>query len=269
MGDSKTVLRSEPRPGVVMLTISRPEKLNALNAEVVESLHDHVRDIRRDGDCRALVLTGDGRGFCAGLDLTGYDDPDADDLGPTHQIWRIQRHLATLIQEVRRLPQPVVARVNGPAAGGGFALVCASDVRIAATPAVFCTSFIRLGVTACDLGTSWLLPRLVGAGRAHELLMTARKFDSAEALRIGLLADVVEPDALDARVDQALDSLLAAPPLSMSLTKQGMWMALEIPSFDTAVEMENRQQALTFNTEDAVEARATYRNGGTPAYRNR
>src|SRR3984957_17558673 len=104
------------------------------------------------------------------------------------------RTIAELVQEIRRLPQPVIAAVNGPAAGGGLALVCASDIRIAATSAVFSTSFIRIGVTGCDIGTSWLLPRLVGAARAHELMLTSRRFDAAEALRIGLVTDVTEPD---------------------------------------------------------------------------
>jgi enoyl-CoA hydratase len=147
--------------------------------------------------------------------------------------------------------------------------VCASDVRLASSDAVFATSFIRIGVTGCDIGTSWMLPRLVGAGRAHELMMTARRFDADEALRIGLLADVVAADELPARVDAMLDALLQAPPLSLSLTKQGMWLALEMPSFDAAVEMENRQQVLTAVTADATESMRAYVGRTTPTYTNR
>jgi enoyl-CoA hydratase len=264
------VLRTERRPGVVQLTLSRPDRLNALTSTLVEALHDHLRDVARDPSCRAVVLTGAGRGFCAGLDLGGYGGvPGMEDAGDVQQHWAVQRRIAALVQEIRRLPQPVVAAVNGPAAGGGLALVCASDVRLASSDAVFATSFIRIGVTGCDIGTSWMLPRLVGAGRAHELMMTARRFDADEALRIGLLADVVAADELPARVDAMLDALLQAPPLSLSLTKQGMWLALEMPSFDAAVEMENRQQVLTAVTADATESMRAYVGRTTPTYTNR
>jgi enoyl-CoA hydratase len=172
------------------------------------------------------------------------------------------------VQQIRRMPQPVIAAVNGPAAGGGFALVCASDIRIASTTAVFSTSFIRIGVTGCDIGTSWLLPRLVGAARAHEMMLTSRRVGADEALRIGLVTEVVTPEEVMHRVDATLDALLGAPPLSLALTKQGMWLALEIPSMDVAIELENRQQVLTARTDDATEAMASYRSGRAPEYRN-
>ncbi len=264
------VTRSEPRPGVVQLTLSRPDKLNALTAPLVAALHDHLRAVAADLTCRVVVLTGAGRGFCAGLDLSGYGSmPGTEQFGPTQTTWAVQRTIAALVQELRRLPQPVIAAVNGPAAGGGLALVCASDIRIAASSAVFATSFIRIGVTGCDVGTSWMLPRLVGAGRAHELMLTSRRFDAAEALRIGLVTDVVEPDVLPGRVSETIDALLAAPPLSLSLTKQGMWLALEIPSFDAMVEVENRQQVLTSATADAREAMASYVGRRAADYQNK
>src|SRR5580700_5266939 len=264
------VLRSELRPGVVQLTLSRPDKLNALTQPLVATLHEQLRALAGDLTCRVVVLTGTGRGFCAGLDLGGFGTiPGTEDFGRSQQTWATQRAIAALVQEIRRLPQPVIAAVNGPAAGGGLALVCASDIRIASTTAVFSTSFIRIGVTGCDVGTSWLLARLVGAARAHELMLTSRRFDAAEALRIGLVTDVVEPDALTAAVNDTIDALIQAPPLSLSLTKQGMWLALEIPSFDAMVEVENRQQVLTSATEDAAEAMASYTGRRPPQYRNR
>jgi enoyl-CoA hydratase/carnithine racemase len=268
--DDDLVQRSELRPGVVQLTLSRPDKLNALTQPLVTELHDHLRALAADLTCRVVVLTGAGRGFCAGLDLGGFGTmPGTEDFGRSQRTWATQRAIAALVQEIRRLPQPVIAAVNGPAAGGGLALVCASDIRIASTSAVFSTSFIRIGVTGCDIGTSWLLPRLVGAARAHELILTSRRFDAAEALRIGLVTDVVPPEALAGRVGDTVDALLQAPPLSLSLTKQGMWLALEIPSFDAMVEVENRQQVLTSATEDAAEAMASYTGRRPPHYRNR
>ncbi len=261
---------SEPRPGVVQLTLSRPDKLNALTEPLVAQFHEHLRALAADLTCRVVVLTGAGRGFCAGLDLGGFGTmPGTEDFGRSQQTWATQRAIAALVQGIRRLPQPVVAAVNGPAAGGGLALVCASDIRIASAAAVFATSFIRIGVTGCDIGTSWLLPRLVGAARAHELMLTSRRFDAAEALRIGLVTDVTEPAELAAKVDDTIDALLQAPPLSLSLTKQGMWLALEIPSFDAMVEVENRQQVLTSVTEDAREAMASYVARRPASYHNR
>jgi enoyl-CoA hydratase/carnithine racemase len=269
-GAGDLVQRSELRPGVVQLTLSRPDKLNALTQPLVATLHEQLRALAGDLTCRVVVLTGAGRGFCAGLDLGGFGTiPGTEDFGRSQQTWATQHAIAALVQEIRRLPQPVIAAVNGPAAGGGLALVCASDIRIASSAAVFATSFIRIGVTGCDIGTSWLLPRLVGAARAHELMLTSRRFDAAEALRIGLVTDVTAPEELTRRVDDTIDALLQAPPLSLSLTKQGMWLALEIPSFDAMVEVENRQQVLTSATEDAREAMASYVGRRPAEYRNR
>src|SRR4051812_3226754 len=241
-----------------------------MTAGMVEALHAALTEAELDPECRVVVLTGAGRGFCAGLDLDGYGVPPraVEDESPVHRTLRVQRHIAGLMQRIRRLPQPVVAAVNGPAAGGGLALVLAADLRIASLDAVFAVSFMRVGFSACDMGTSWLPPQLVGAGRPPELMMTARRFDAEEALRIGLLADAVPGADLEARVERAIDDLLVMPPLSLSLTKQGMWLALEIPSFDAAVELENRQQVLTSATADQKEAMAAFREKRPPAYRN-
>jgi enoyl-CoA hydratase len=266
---SEEVRTSRPRPGVLRIELHRPSRLNAMTAGMVEALHGALDEAGRDPHCRVVVLTGAGRGFCAGLDLDGYGTPaGAPDEGPAAATQRTQRHIASLVQKIRRLPQPVIAQVNGAAAGGGLALVLAADLRLASDDAVFAVSFIRMGFSGCDIGTSWLLPRLVGAGRAPELMLTGRRFDAAEAQRIGLLADVVAPSALSPRVDEAVDDLLNAAPLSLSLTKQGMWLSLEIPSFDAAVELENRQQVLTSLTGDQREAMAAFRERRTPSYRN-
>jgi enoyl-CoA hydratase len=149
------------------------------------------------------------------------------------------------MQAIRRLSQPVVAVVNGAAAGGGLGLVCACDVRIGTDSARLGASFISAGYSGCDMGVSWLLPRLVGAGRAHELMLSGRVIDADEALGIGLLSAVVPEKDMAAHLDGLLDLLLAAPPLSLTLTKQGMWLSLEASSFDQAIEFENRQQVIT------------------------
>jgi enoyl-CoA hydratase/carnithine racemase len=260
---------SRPRAGVIAIEMNRPHRLNALTATMVESMHQALAEAGGDPRCRVVVLSGAGRGFCAGLDLNGYGDGRDTDSVDVHGKLSVQRHIASLVQRIRSLPQPVIASVNGAAAGGGLALVCACDVRLASADAVFAVSFIRVGFSGCDIGTSWMLPRLVGAGRAHELMLTGRRFDSAEALRIGLVADVVAAEHLPDRVTQTVDALLDAPPLSLALTKQAMWLSLEIPSFDAAVELENRQQVLTALTHDQSEAMAAFRDGRKPKYSNR
>lgn len=259
------VVVDQPRAGVTRLTLNRPDRLNALTAPLVRELHAALDAI--EPRTRVVVLTGAGRGFCAGLDLGGYDEGAAAP-SPAASL-AVQRDIAGVMQKLRRLHQPVVAAVNGAAAGGGLALVCASDVRIAADSAVFASSFIKVGFSGCDMGVSWLLPRLVGAGRAHELMLTARRFDADEALKIGLLADVVAPAALAERVDALVDELLAAPPLSLALTKQGMWLSVEIPSFDAAVELENRQQVITAMTAEQSEAMAAFLEHRAPVYEPR
>ncbi|KAB2368190.1 enoyl-CoA hydratase/isomerase family protein [Actinomadura montaniterrae] len=264
------IVVTRPRPGVTRVAMNRPERLNAMTAGMIEGLHAALAEAAADPECRVVVLTGAGRGFCAGLDLGGYGEPaGVESAGAVQRGLATQRHIAGLVQRIRRMPQPVVAEVNGAAAGGGLALVLASDLRIASTSAVFAVSFMRVGFSACDIGTSWMLPRLVGAGRAHELMMTARRFDAEEALRIGMLADAVAPDELSGRVGKALDDLLSMPPLSLSLTKQAMWLSLEIPSFDAAVELENRQQVLTMMTADQTEAMTAYMEKRAPDYGNR
>jgi enoyl-CoA hydratase len=257
------------RDGVVVLRMNRPAQLNAMTINLVDALHAELDRLAGDTTCRVVVLTGAGRGFCSGLDLGGFGDvPGSEDMGDVQSTMLVQTRIATLVQKIRRLPQVFVAAVNGAAAGGGLALVLACDVRIAAESAVFAVSFIRVGFSGCDIGTSWMLPRLVGAGRAHELMLTGRRFDAAEALRIGLLTEVVAGEELSNHVDTVVDALLAAPPMSLALTKRGMWLALEMPSLDTAIEMENRQQVLTSATTDQPEAMKAFVERRTPVYRN-
>src|SRR5262249_11941446 len=163
--------------------------LNAMNEALVTELHEALASAGASGTCRVIVLTGAGRGFCSGLDLTGFGSaPDTGQgSGTVQQGFAVQQHIAALIPRLRHLRQPVMAAANGPASGGGFALVLGSDVRIASASARFNAAFVRIGLSACDIGTSWLLPRLVGAARAHELMLTGRIFDADEALRIGLV----------------------------------------------------------------------------------
>jgi enoyl-CoA hydratase len=239
------LLVDKPAPHVQRLTLNRPEQLNAMTAELCEELHVALRGIAAERSCRVVVLTGSGRGFCAGLDLHGYGAaPDNDGSDEPRDRLANQQHMSTLILELRALPQPVIAAVNGPAAGLGFALALGCDIRYASPEAVFRAAFINIGVSNCDMGTSWLLPRLIGASRSHELMLTGRRVDAEEALKIGLVADVVDQARLLERALEAAGQIASLAPWGVRLTKRGMWSALEIPSELAAVEYEDRQQIM-------------------------
>jgi enoyl-CoA hydratase len=234
---------------------------------MVEELHDALTAISRNRDVRVVVLTGSGRGFCAGLDLGGYGTaPGFEWHGTVEQGFAVQKHIASLIPRMRSLPQPIIAAVNGPASGGGFALVLGSDIRICAETARFNAAFIRIGLSACDIGTSWLLPRLVGAARAQELMLTGRLFDAQEALRIGLVIDVVPNELLLEAAYAKAEEVMLNTPLGVALTKEGMWSALEIPGLQAAIDMENRQQILASFSDDARETRRAKSEGRPPTF---
>jgi enoyl-CoA hydratase len=240
---TQPLLVDEPAPHVRRLTLNRPEQLNTMTSELCEALHEELGRTAAERSCRAVILTGAGRGFCAGLDLHGYGAAPGND-GSDEPRDRLanQQHMSTLILALRALPQPVIAAVNGPAAGFGLALSLGCDIRYASPEAVFRAAFINIGVSNCDMGTSWLLPRLIGASRSHELMLTGRRLNAEEALRIGLVADVT--DELEARALEGATQIAALAPWGVRLTKQGMWSALEIPSERSAVEYEDRQQIM-------------------------
>jgi len=247
---AEVLLVDEPAPHVTRITLNRPEQLNTMTSELCEALHEQLRELAYERFCRAVILTGAGRGFCAGLDLHGYGEaPGNTGSDISRDRLANQRHMSSLVLALRALPQPVIAAVNGPAAGFGLALALGCDIRYGAEEAVFRAAFINIGVSNCDMATSWLLPRLIGASRSHELMLTGRRFDALEALRIGLLADVVAQEALAARALEAAEQIATLAPWGVQLTKQGMWSALEIPSEQTAAEYEDRQQIMaTFGT---------------------
>ena len=256
---SELVLVDRPAEAICVLTLNRSDQLNAMTAELCQALHTELRAAAADRSCRAVVLTGAGRGFCAGVDLRGYgsapgnegDDAARNRLGN-------QEHMSTLVLALRQLPQPVIAAVNGPAAGLGLALALGCDIRYAAREAVFRAAFINIGVSNCDMGTSWLLPRLIGASRSHELMLTGRRVDAEEALRIGLVADVVDGAALLERSLEAAGQIAALAPWGVQLTKRGMWASLEIPSEQAAIEYEDRQQIMATFGEALPEAVAAF-----------
>jgi enoyl-CoA hydratase len=249
------ILVEQPAAHVVQLTLNRPEQLNAMTAELCEAAHVELRNLAAERSCRAVILTGAGRGFCAGVDLRGYGAaPGNDSSDEPRDRLANQEHMSKLVLALRALPQPIIAAVNGPAAGLGLALSLGCDIRYASTAAVFRAAFINIGLSNCDMGTSWLLPRLIGVSRSHELMLTGRRFDAQEALRIGLLADVLDPDELLPRAVQAAEQIAALAPFGVRLTKRGIWSALEIASQQAATEYEDRQQIMATFSRGVPEA---------------
>ena len=169
-----------------------------------------------------------------------------------------QTHIATLVPRLRALPQPVIAAVNGPAAGGGLALSLACDIRIAAASARFNVAFVRLGISGCDIGVSWMLPRLIGASRAWELMLTGRIIEAEEADRIGLVLRVVPDDRLLEAALETARLIAANSPWGIRMTKEVMWSQLEVSSLQAGIDLENRTQVLSSMTGDMQEAVAAF-----------
>jgi enoyl-CoA hydratase len=238
------VLTDQPTPDLTVLTLNNPARLNALSMEMVSQLHAAL-DGLAESDCRVVILTGAGRGFCSGLDLS------APAVAPTAQArtgpaagMRTQEFIASLVPKIMALPQPVIAAVNGAAVGGGFGIAAACDLRIAARGAMFCTQFIKLGISGCDIGISYTLPKLVGATRAAELIFTARRFGADEAERIGLVSEVVEGERLLGRTREIADVLLSYSPFGLEMTKQVFRANLDAANVSAAIALENRTQIL-------------------------
>jgi len=261
MSTEPIVLVEEVEPGIVIVTMNRPDRLNAMTMDLISDLHETFSRLEADRTVRAIVLTGAGRGFCAGLDLkaVGHGAPGTEGMAPIPRTFATQEHIASLNERIHRLRKPVIAAINGPAVGGGFALALACDIRFAAPEASFGAVFITLGVSACDMGTSYLLPRLVGASRSAELLLTGRVFDAAEAREMDLVLEVVDHDLLLERALVAARQIVAHSPLAVWMTKETMWQTIDAPSLRHAIDMENRTQVLCTATGDMVEATAAFR----------
>jgi enoyl-CoA hydratase len=265
------VLLVEPHEnGVTHLVLNRPERFNTLEAESVEELHDALSTIARDPSCRVVVLRGAGPHFCAGADLAGHGVAPGGDGSHSPQDWMAtQQHIAGLVPRLRALPQPVIAAVHGAASGGGFALALASDIRICSEDARFNAAFVRVGLSGCDIGVSWLLPRVIGAARAFELLLTGRFVAAAEAERIGLVARIVAPGELVAEADALAAAISANSPYGVRMTKKVMWAQLETGSLLAGMALEDATQVTAALTADHAEAVAAFTEHRPPGFSNR
>lgn len=264
---------------LAIVTITRPERMNALSSNTLAAMHRAFDSIGGDPAIRAVVVTGEGSSFCAGADMKVDPAVDADDTGGTPlgelmprlrgsvtRTFASQEFMAGLFEKIHRLRQPVIAAVNGHAHGGGFALSLACDIRFAARSATFGAVFIKRGVSACDMGTSYHLPRLVGAARSAELLLTGRVFDAAEAERIGLVVEVVDDGSVLDRALATARQIAENGPLAVWMTKETMWQTVDSPSLRHALDLENRTQIMCTGTGELTEAFRAFRERRTPTW---
>jgi enoyl-CoA hydratase len=255
-----TVETEKIEPHITMIRLNRPDRLNAINFPLVADLHDALDEVAADRDCKVVVLTGSGRGFCAGLDLKEWGTPPEPGEHP-HVNVAIdgQAFMSNLTVHMRNTPQVIVAAVNGPAFGGGLALACAADVRIAASSARFCSAFIRTGLTGTDIGITYLLPRLVGTSRAFDLILSGREIDAAEAERMGLVSQVVDDDDLLDHTLAYARTMAGYTRTGLVMTKEVLWHNVDNPSMTAAIAIENRNQNIANRAPDVVEFMSRYR----------
>ena len=251
------------------ITLNRPFRLNAMSGELMSGIYEAVHECSEDNDCRVIILTGRGRGFCSGLDLEDHGTiPNVEGLGIPRLSMRSIEHFSGVVPAMRRARQPILCAIKGPAYGGGFCLAMGADLRIAGESAVFNSTGIVNGLTSTELGVSWLLPRLVGAARANDIMLTGRSVDAGEAERIGLVSEVVADERLDERALEIARQISRLSPHGVMLTKQVCWANLEISSFEAAMALEDRNQLMmgfTSNLQEAIRARKESR---SPVYRD-
>lgn len=270
-------LEFESRDHIGWLTLNRPERLNALSREMVQDLRDFFASMEEHLEVRVIIVRGAGRAFCAGLDLkesfggrTGSETEAVEPASSPSDGMVVQKAFSDVIFRMRQAPQPLIAAVNGTAIGGGFGITLACDVRLASQSAQFNIGFSRIGFSACDIGSSYFLPRLIGLSRAAEYMYTNRWMDAATAERIGLVSRVVPDDELDQAAEELAREMLNASPFGLRMTKEVLNVNVDAPSLMAAQWLENRTQLLCGQTEDAREAvRAIFFEKRPPVYKDR
>jgi enoyl-CoA hydratase/carnithine racemase len=252
---AETLNLDRPQAGVVVLQLNRPKQLNAINQVMRDELTQTFATIATDSSVNVVVLTGAGRGFCSGIDVRAFGPGMLEASDPAIDRLRFQEAMAALPQAIWDLPQPVVAAVNGPCVGAGFALCLASDIRICSTAATFGNGAILLGLSGAEMGMSYHLPRIVGTSVAADWMLTGRTVSAAEADRRGLVSELVEPDDLVSRSLELASAIAELAPLGVQLTKRALQVNTDATGPGAAMELENRNQVLTHATDEATARR--------------
>lgn len=249
---------------VLRVTMNRPDRLNALDPDLVDALRELFNGLYLRRDIRVVVLAGAGRAFCAGLDLKQERKPPNE--RTVTEAMLSQRKISEIVIAMRRCSQPIVALVDGPASGGGFALALASDIRIATPRTKMNAAFIRIGLSACDIGVSYFLPRMVGSAVAADYMLTGRFMTAEEAYHLRLVSRVVAPEEIAAVGDEIVAGMLHATPIGLRLTKEALNHAIDAQGLEAVVAMEDRNQTLCSRDPDFAEGIAAFNEKRAPRY---
>ena len=265
--------------GIGILSLNRPDKLNAMSFQMIEDLHNLLDHLDKNLDCRVILLRAEGRAFCAGLDLKEAPISQMKKIPEEYKKFEflnaseaIKRKLygqwkvGDMIMKMRKISQPIITIIQGAATGAGFAFCLASDIRIASENARFCNSFINIGFSGSDMGSSYFLPRLIGLSRAAEILYTGRFVDAEEASRIGLVSKVVKQENLFDYGLNLAEKMIHKSPLGLRMTKKAINMSLDAPSLETIIELENRAQMLCSVSKDVMKGIQAFFEKKEPEY---
>ncbi|MHA1374356.1 MAG: enoyl-CoA hydratase/isomerase family protein [Promethearchaeota archaeon] len=265
--------------GIGILTLNRPERLNAISFQMEEELHSLFDSLMTNLNCRVIILRGNGRAFCAGTDLqeglilnskktpVGYEKYNF--LNVPEQLKRKMYHqwrISQIYVKMRKISQPIITIIQGAAAGGGFGFAMASDIRIASEDVKFINASINLGLTGADVGGSYFLPRLIGMSRASEILYTGKEVKSKEAEKIGLVLKIVNKDDLMDAALEIANELITKSPLGLRMTKQAINLTMDSPSLETILQLENTSIVLSFCSKDMNEGSAAFMQKRKPNY---
>jgi len=265
MNDSPLII--EHRDAVDWVTLNHGDKGNALGEAMVTALAEYFESLAHNDNTRIVVLKANGRHFCVGADLssTGFSESAR----TARNVWALQRSIARIYKAMRRCPQPVITLLHGAACGGGFSLAMASDIRIAGESAKMNAAYIKIGLTGCDMGSSYFLPRLVGTSVASELLMTGRFIHAPRALAVNLVSEVVPDAELETAAQSFVDDMLLTAPMGLRLTKEALNFSVDAPSLEAAMATEDRHQSLLALTDDSIEAGLAFMEKREPDYKDR
>lgn len=260
-------------PEIALLSLNRPDKLNAINDTMMDDFRECLDLLDQSYDCRVLVLGGSGRLFCSGADLTvsplaeqKYDWAKFPD--KVKVFWQLQTALSSLFPRLRKIPQPIIAAVHGAAVGGGMAMANASDIVIAARSARFINAFCKIGLSGADCASSYFLPRLIGFHRSAELLYTGRDLSAEEAYQWGYVNQLVNADdeVIPQAVHFAAEHLLSKSPLGLRMTKEALNANMDASSIESAVKLEDRNQTICVQSDDAIEGVMSFFEKRKPKY---
>ncbi|MFX0083085.1 MAG: enoyl-CoA hydratase/isomerase family protein [Candidatus Hodarchaeota archaeon] len=263
----KTLKVDEGNEGISIITLDRPKRLNAINFEMIEEFLHYLNRLENNYDIRVVILTGEGRAFSAGLDLKEMVSLESNEVYEKDPRFRylktkdsikvsfmLQRRITQIMIKLRKIPQPVIAAVKGPAYGGGLALSLAADIRIAGESSVFCNAFIKIGVSGADCGSTYWLPRLIGFSNAAEMIYTGKDVAAKEAERIRLVSRVVPDEIIINEALKIAKNMLNKSVLGLRLTKEALNINIDAPSLESAIELENRTQNVCSQSIDTDEA---------------